>query len=193
MRRGIPGIPLWHPRLAAAKNRTSVAILGFQNLSGSTQGGLLGDVLTDSLWSQLDVEEIRFIPPARVDEMRRDLGLAEVKQEFGKEELKRIGQYLGSDVIVTGSYRSGAGKGRGEYRLERETVASERWRKSGSSATEWPGSQCQCAGRTRRETNPHKIGNCLEHAGRSAPRQLVLCESGCTAELCGSARKITDL
>ena len=95
----------------ASKNRTSVAILGFQNLYVSTKGGLLGDVLTDSLWSQLDVEEIRFIPPARVDEMRRDLGLTEVKQEFGKEELKRIGQYLGSDVVVTGSYRSGQEKG----------------------------------------------------------------------------------
>jgi serine/threonine protein kinase/tetratricopeptide (TPR) repeat protein len=94
------------PTPASGKARTSVAILGFQNLSGRPDAALLGDVLTDSLWSQLDVEEIRFIPPSRVDEMRRDLGLKDVKQDPGKEELKRIGQYLGSDVIVTGSYRT---------------------------------------------------------------------------------------
>ena len=94
-----------------ATKRTAVAILGFQNLSDQGQAATLGEVLTDSLWSQLDVEQIRFIPPARVDEMRKDLGLKEVKQDLSREDLKRIGEYLGSDVVVTGSYRAEPGGG----------------------------------------------------------------------------------
>jgi serine/threonine protein kinase/tetratricopeptide (TPR) repeat protein len=91
---------------AETKTRTSVAILGFQNLSGRTGANLLGEVLTDSLWSQLDVDEIRFIPPSRVDDMRRDLGMKEISEVPGAEQLHRIGQYLQSDVLVTGSYRA---------------------------------------------------------------------------------------
>jgi eukaryotic-like serine/threonine-protein kinase len=91
---------------ADAKTRTSVAILGFQNMSGRPEANLLGEVLTDSLWSQLDSDKIRFIPPSRVDEMRRDLGLKTVSENPGKEELSKIAKYLGSDVLLTGSYRS---------------------------------------------------------------------------------------
>jgi tetratricopeptide (TPR) repeat protein/TolB-like protein/tRNA A-37 threonylcarbamoyl transferase component Bud32 len=94
----------------ANKSRTAVAILGFQNLSGQPNTGLLADVLTDSLWPQLDVEEIRFIPPGRVDEMRRDLGITEIKEDPDKEQTQRIGKYLGCDVLVTGSYRVMPGK-----------------------------------------------------------------------------------
>ncbi|MEQ1352980.1 MAG: protein kinase [Candidatus Acidiferrum sp.] len=95
----------------ANKARQSVAILGFQNLSGRPESALLGDVLTDGLWSQLDVEEIRFIPPGRIDDMRRELGIKEVNDNPGKDQLRRIGEYLGSDVIVTGTYRVEAEKG----------------------------------------------------------------------------------
>jgi serine/threonine protein kinase/tetratricopeptide (TPR) repeat protein len=94
----------------ASKTRQSVAILGFQNLSRRPESALLGEVLTDGLWSQLDVEEIRFIPPGRIDDMRRELGIKEVSDP-GKEQLRRIGEYLGSDVIVTGTYRVDAEKG----------------------------------------------------------------------------------
>jgi tetratricopeptide (TPR) repeat protein/tRNA A-37 threonylcarbamoyl transferase component Bud32 len=92
--------------LTDVKTRASVAILGFQNLSGRPEANLLGEVLTDSLWSQLDIDEVRLIPPSRVDEMRRDLGIANVSRDFGKDQLHRIAQYLGSDDLVTGSYRS---------------------------------------------------------------------------------------
>ena len=95
---------------AANKSRTAVAILGFQDLSGKPDAAFLGDVLTDSLWPQLDVEEIRFIPPSRVDEMRRDLGITEIEEDLGKEQTQRIGKYLGCDVLVTGSYRVMPGK-----------------------------------------------------------------------------------
>jgi eukaryotic-like serine/threonine-protein kinase len=87
------------------KSRPSIAILGFQNLSNGPEAAVFGDILADSLWSQLDVEEVRFIPPSRVDEMLRDLAIKDVKQDPGKDQLRRIGDYLGSDVVVAGSYR----------------------------------------------------------------------------------------
>ena len=111
-RHGFKGTPATSVSTApASKARQSVAILGFQNLSGRPEFALLEDVLTDGLWSQLDVEEIRFIPPGRIDDMRRDLGIKEVNDDPGKDQLKRIGEYLGSDVIVTGTYRVDAEKG----------------------------------------------------------------------------------
>jgi tetratricopeptide (TPR) repeat protein/tRNA A-37 threonylcarbamoyl transferase component Bud32 len=102
--------PVPGPATSATAIRKSVAILGFQNMSGRPELALLSDELTDGLWSQLDVEQIRFIPPGRVDDMRRDLGIKEVKQDPGKEQLQRIARYLGADVIVTGSYRVSPGK-----------------------------------------------------------------------------------
>jgi len=91
---------------SASQTKQSVAVLGFQNMSGQPELALLGDELTDGLWSQLDVEQIHFIAPGRVDDMRRDLGIKEVKQDPGKEQLQRIARYLGADVIITGSYRA---------------------------------------------------------------------------------------
>jgi eukaryotic-like serine/threonine-protein kinase len=87
------------------KPRPSIAILGFQNLSSAPDAAVFGDILSDSLWSQLDLEEVRFISPSRVDEMLRDLSIKDVKQDPGKDQLRRIGDYLGSDVVVAGSYR----------------------------------------------------------------------------------------
>ncbi len=97
--------PVPESATSAGAIRKSVAILGFQNMSGRPELALVSDELTDGLWSQLDVEQIRFIAPSRVDDMRRDLGIKEVKQDPGKEQLQRIAKYLGADVIVTGTYR----------------------------------------------------------------------------------------
>src|SRR5271168_1161948 len=63
---------------AAPSGRKAVAILGFTNLSGRKDADLLGDILADGLWSQLDTDEIRFIVPGDVDDMKRDLGLRDL-------------------------------------------------------------------------------------------------------------------
>lgn len=95
------------PAAGAEKARTSIAILGFQNLSGHEGANLLGEMLADSLWSQLDTDQLRFILPSTVDEMRRSLGIREISDSLSKEQVARIAKYLGSDVLVTGSYRVG--------------------------------------------------------------------------------------
>ena len=90
----------------AEKARPSVAILGFQNLSGGSDSNLLGDMLADSLWSQLDTDQIRFIPPSRVDEMKQSLGIREISESPSAEQIGRIAKFLGSEVLITGSYRA---------------------------------------------------------------------------------------
>ncbi len=100
------------PAVTDAKLRPSVAVLGFQNMSESANTGLLGDMLSDGLWSQLDTDEIRFIPPARVDEMKRNLGINNTSSSLDSAELARIQDYLGCDTVITGTYRASSdGKG----------------------------------------------------------------------------------
>lgn len=105
-----------HPtaiRQQASGARKSIAILGFQNLSGRKDADLLGNVLGDSLWSQLDAGQLRFIPASRVEEMKQNLDLRNLPGALTKEQIERIYKYLGADVLVTGSYTvSGNGANR---------------------------------------------------------------------------------
>jgi serine/threonine protein kinase/tetratricopeptide (TPR) repeat protein len=94
------------PVTVEAKTRPSVAVLGFQNMTETASSGLLGDMLTDGLWSQLDTDEIRFIPPSQVDEMKRNLGITGAASSLDGRELARVQEYLGCDTVITGSYRA---------------------------------------------------------------------------------------
>jgi tetratricopeptide (TPR) repeat protein/TolB-like protein/tRNA A-37 threonylcarbamoyl transferase component Bud32 len=84
--------------------RKSIAVLGFQNLSGRKNADSLGDILADSLWSQLDTGQVRFIPSSRVDEMRQNLGIANLTNAASKDQISAIRKFLGADILVTGSY-----------------------------------------------------------------------------------------
>jgi len=84
--------------------RKSIAILGFQNLSGRKEADSVGNILADSLWSQLDVGEVRFIPPSRVQEMKQNLGIGDLSNDLGKSQIDAINKYLGADVLVSGTY-----------------------------------------------------------------------------------------
>ncbi|MGC1967100.1 MAG: tetratricopeptide repeat protein, partial [Candidatus Acidiferrales bacterium] len=84
--------------------RKALAVLGFQNLSGRKDADALGNILTDSLWSQLDTGQIRFIPPTRVDEMKQNLGLGAAASNLSKEQMEAIRKFLGADILVTGGY-----------------------------------------------------------------------------------------
>src|SRR5262249_21391174 len=63
------------PAATNSAARTSVAVLGFQNLSKSVAAQTTAEILAENLWSQLDTDELRFISPAQVDEMKKNLGL----------------------------------------------------------------------------------------------------------------------
>jgi serine/threonine protein kinase/tetratricopeptide (TPR) repeat protein len=124
-----------------AETKPRLAILGFQNLSGRPEANLLGDVLTDSLWSQLDADAIRFIPPSRVDEMRHDLGLQTITENPSKEELSRIAKYLGCDKVLTGSYRADGDKASDKVNWNIHLVRAS----SGESVASFPLSGTQSA------------------------------------------------
>src|ERR1700733_319215 len=84
--------------------RKSIAVLGFQNLSGRKDVDSLGDILADSLWSQLDTGQVRFIPPSRVEEMKQNFGVASQSNALSKDQTAAIRKFLGADILVTGSY-----------------------------------------------------------------------------------------
>ena len=84
--------------------RKAIAVLGFQNLSGRKDADSLGDILTDSLWSQLDTGQVRFIPPEQVDEMKQNLGMGNVANILTKDQIAAIRKFLGADIVVTGAY-----------------------------------------------------------------------------------------
>lgn len=97
----------------APGTRKSLAVLGFQNLSGNKDADALGNILTDSLWSQLDTGQIRFIPPTRVDEMKQNLGIGRAASDLSKEQMEAVRKFLGADILVTGGYTvSGAAEHR---------------------------------------------------------------------------------
>jgi len=88
----------------ATSARKSIAVLGFQNLSGRKDADSLGDILADSLWSQLDTGQVRFIPSSRVDEMKQNLGTGSLVNALSNDQTAAIRKFLGADILVTGSY-----------------------------------------------------------------------------------------
>jgi eukaryotic-like serine/threonine-protein kinase len=84
--------------------RKSIAVLGFQNLSGRKDADSLGDILADSLWSQLDTSQVRFIPSSRVDEMKQNLGTGSLANTLSNDQIAAIRKFLGADILVTGTY-----------------------------------------------------------------------------------------
>src|SRR5208283_5668127 len=85
-------------------SRTVVAILGFTNLSGRKDADFLGDVFADSLWSQLDTEEIRFISPSEVDDLKHNLALKDTADSLTNDQITAIRKYLGAQVLIVGTY-----------------------------------------------------------------------------------------
>jgi serine/threonine protein kinase/tetratricopeptide (TPR) repeat protein len=89
---------------AATGARKSVAILGFSNMSGRKDADPLGNFLVDSLWSQLDTGQLRFVPPARVEEMKQNISSINNFARLSGEQVQAVHQFLGADILVTGSY-----------------------------------------------------------------------------------------
>ncbi|HEY2820304.1 MAG TPA: protein kinase [Candidatus Acidoferrum sp.] len=90
--------------VAPGAARKSVAIIGFANLSQRKDANSLGNVLVDSLLSQLDTDQLRFVPTDRVNEMKQDLALSDVSGAISQKQAEAIRKYLGADVLINGSY-----------------------------------------------------------------------------------------
>ena len=96
--------------------RPSVAIIGFENLTGRPEHAWLSTAFAEMLSTELETGgRLRVVPGENVARARRELKLEEANT-YSKETLGKIRKYLGVDYAVTGSYlEQGTG---GEVRLD---------------------------------------------------------------------------
>ena len=98
--------------------RRSVAVLGFQNLTGKPEAAWLSTALSEMLSTELAAgEELRVIPGENVARTRIDLSLTEA-EAFSEKTLRRIRQRLGTDLVVLGSYVDLGPAAGGQIRLD---------------------------------------------------------------------------
>ncbi len=98
--------------------RQSVAVLGFQNLSGDAKEGWLSTALSDWLVTELTAgEQVRTIPAESVARMKTELSLTDMGT-LSPDRLKRIRKNLGTDFVVVGSYAMLGAKSDGQIRLD---------------------------------------------------------------------------
>ena len=104
--------------------RRSVAVLGFQNLSGKREDAWLSTALSEMLTTELGAgEQLRTIPGENVARMKVDLDLPEA-DSYGVETLGRIRKHLGTDMVVLGSYVESGSELRLDFRMQ-DAVAGE--------------------------------------------------------------------
>ena len=108
--------------------RRSIAVVGFKNLTGDAEHAWLSVALSDWLSAELGIgDQLRVIPEDNVARMRSELALPSV-DSLGKDNLLRIRQNLGSDLVAIGSYASLANTSGGNVRVDvhlQDTVTGE--------------------------------------------------------------------
>jgi tetratricopeptide (TPR) repeat protein len=95
----------------------SVAVVRFTNTSVQADGGWLSTALQEMLISELGASVARAVPREDVDRMVRDLDLVD-GSPVDAELVRRIGRYLDSQIVVSGSYQLPAGDQSPDVRLE---------------------------------------------------------------------------
>jgi eukaryotic-like serine/threonine-protein kinase len=116
----------------AIPSRRSVAVLGFQNLSGDPRAEWLSTAFSEMLTTELAAgEHLRTISSEDIAHTKINLSLP-ATDTLSKDTLARIHQNLGADLLVLGSYSSLGKESGGRIRLDLrlqdatlgETVAS---------------------------------------------------------------------
>ncbi len=98
--------------------RRSVAVLGFQNVSGQLDEGWLSTAISEMLSTELAAgEELRMISGEDVARMKQELPW-KGEGSLAKDTLVRIHRDLGSDFLVLGSYTVLGEKGKQQLRLD---------------------------------------------------------------------------
>jgi DNA-binding winged helix-turn-helix (wHTH) protein/tetratricopeptide (TPR) repeat protein len=98
--------------------RRSVAVLGFQNLSGSPADAWMGTALSEMLSTEMaGGDELRLVTAEDVANLRAYSPWAKT-DTLNKETTSRIGHALGTDLIVLGSYTTIGKPGYGQLRVD---------------------------------------------------------------------------
>jgi len=101
--------------IAVMPHRRAVAVLGFKNLSDNPEKAWLSTALSEMLTTELGQgDQLRTISGESVAQMKQSLSLPDA-DSFSKKTLHRIGQNLGSDDVVVGSFLPEQG---GQLRLD---------------------------------------------------------------------------
>jgi eukaryotic-like serine/threonine-protein kinase len=107
-----PSISLYRP------TRRSIAVLGFQNVSGRKDQKWLSAAFSEMLTTELGVSErLRVISGENIARMKSDFSLSE-QDSYASASLQRIRGNLGSDMIVAGSYTVLGEESGGQIRLD---------------------------------------------------------------------------
>jgi eukaryotic-like serine/threonine-protein kinase len=83
--------------------RRSVAVLGFDNLSGRADAGWLSAAFSEMLTTELGASSLRTIPGEEVARMQKDLALPSA-EALSRETLTRVRRVLGADMVIVGGY-----------------------------------------------------------------------------------------
>jgi len=102
----------------AATSRKSVAVLAFQNSTKRDEVQWLSTALPQMLATELSAgEKLRIIPAENVARMERDLSLAET-DTLASDTLKRVHHYVGSDLVLVGSFTTLGTAAGGQLRVD---------------------------------------------------------------------------
>lgn len=104
---------------------SSVAVLGFKNLSRRAESEWLAIALTELLTTELASDgQVRVVPADDVAQMRQELGLESV-ESLAADTLQRIRLRLGSRYVVSGSYFVTGPRGSDSLRLDLRVQETE--------------------------------------------------------------------
>lgn len=112
----------------SVKFRSSIAVLGFKNLSSGREADWLSTAFTRMLSTELAAgDKIRIIPEETVARAKVDLGLQE-ENGYPRDTLRALRADLGSDYVVAGSYVALGDKNSGQVRMDirlQEAISGE--------------------------------------------------------------------
>ena len=110
------------------RTRTSIAVLGFKNLSADRSQDWLSTAFTQMLSTELERGgQVRIIPEEIVARAKRDLAITE-KDGYARNTLRAVRDDLGTDYVVAGSYVALGAKDSALVRLDlrlQETISGE--------------------------------------------------------------------
>jgi serine/threonine-protein kinase len=115
---------IWKPKVGQGPTtdrttpRSSVAVLGFKNLSGRSDTAWISTALSEMLAGELGAgEKLRMVPSETVARAKSDLSLPDT-ESLSADTLARLRTNLGSDFVVLGSYLDLGKTSEGQIRLD---------------------------------------------------------------------------
>ncbi|MGC2183320.1 MAG: protein kinase [Terriglobales bacterium] len=106
------------PAVTQSAARSSVAVLGFKNLSGLPDTAWISTALSEMLAGELGAgEKLRTVPSETVARAKSDLSLPDT-ESLSADTLARLRTNLGSDFVVLGSYLDLGKASGGQIRLD---------------------------------------------------------------------------